>query len=39
MGQGTIKLASEGFKKTWSMRRENKSQNYTTSWDELLNVQ
>ena len=38
MGQGTIKLASEGFIKTWSMRRENKSQNYTTDWNDLVCV-
>ena len=39
MGQGTVRLASEGFKKTWSMRRENKSRNYTTDWDELVCVE
>lgn len=39
MGRGTIRLASEGFGKAWSMRRENKNQNYTTDWDELLCVQ
>ena len=38
MGKGTIRLASEGFKKTWSMRREKKSRNYTTDWDELICV-
>jgi DNA polymerase V len=38
MGQGTIRLASEGFIKTWSMRRESKSRNYTTDWNELLCV-
>ena len=39
MGQGTIHLASEGIRRSWSMRRGNKSQNYTTEWDELLCVQ
>ena len=39
MGQGTVRLASEGFKKPWSMRRENKSRNYTTDWDELVCVE
>ena len=38
MGTGTIRLASEGIKQSWSMRRERKSQNYTTDWDELLCV-
>lgn len=36
MGKESIKLASEGFKRPWKMKQENKSQNYTTSWDELL---
>lgn len=36
MGKGTIRLASQGIKQSWSMRRENISQNYTTDWDELL---
>lgn len=38
MGKETIKLASEGFNKPWKMRQENKSPNYTTNWDELLNI-
>ena len=38
MGKGTIRLASQGIKQGWSMRRENVSQNYTTDWDELLCV-
>lgn len=36
MGRESIKLASEGFKKPWKMKQENKSQNYTTQWDEIL---
>ncbi|PXW84914.1 DNA polymerase V [Nitrosomonas sp. Nm84] len=39
MGKGTIRLASQGIKQSWSMRRENVSQNYTTDWDELLCIQ
>ena len=39
MGQGTVRLASEGFIKTWSMRREKKSRNYTTDWEELVCVE
>jgi len=38
MGKESIKLASEGFKRPWKMKQENKSQNYTTQWDELLSV-
>lgn len=34
-GRGTIKLASEGIDKAWSMRRSFKSPNYTGSWTEL----
>ncbi len=39
MGKGTVRLASQGIKQSWSMRRENVSQNYTTDWNELLCVQ
>ncbi|PPC94835.1 MAG: DNA polymerase V subunit UmuC [Methylotenera sp.] len=34
-GRGTIKLASEGINKSWAMRREYKSPNYTGSWNEI----
>lgn len=30
-----LKLASEGTKKTWVMRRDLKSPNYTTDWNDL----
>lgn len=33
--KGTIKLASEGTKKVWAMRRNYKSPNYTGAWMEL----
>lgn len=36
MGKESLKLASEGFKKPWKMRQENKSQSYTTRWNELI---
>ena len=39
MGRETIHLASEGISKAWSMRRGNKSPNYTTDWDELVCVE
>ena len=38
MGKDSIKLASEGFKKPWKMKQENKSPSYTTNWDELVRV-
>ncbi len=35
MGSGTIKLLGEGTEQAWAMRRDNRSQRYTTEWDEL----
>jgi DNA polymerase V len=35
MGQGAVSLAASGIKQRWAMRRESKSPNYTTDWDEL----
>lgn len=35
MGSGTMQLLGEGISKSWSMRRGNMSQRYTTEWDEL----
>lgn len=37
-GQDTIKSASAGFTRNWSMRREFLSKRYTTRWDELPEV-
>ena len=37
-GDSTIKLASEGIEKKWSMRRKNVSPCYTTRFDELMKV-
>lgn len=34
-GRSTIKLASEGAKKSWAMRSENRSPCYTTKWADL----
>jgi DNA polymerase V len=36
MGKESIKLASEGFKRPWKMKQENKSPCYTTSWSDLI---
>jgi DNA polymerase V len=37
-GGGTLKLASEGVRKPWQMKRERKTPSYTTRWDELPRV-
>jgi DNA polymerase V len=37
-GSGTLRLASEGFRKRWAMKRENVSPNYTTDWGDILRV-
>lgn len=34
-GRGSLRLAAEGFVQPWSMKSEQKSPNYTTSWQEL----
>lgn len=36
MGKESIKLASEGFKRPWKMRQENKSPSYTSKWNDVL---
>lgn len=35
MGKESVKLASEGFKRPWKMRQENKSPGYTTKWEDI----
>lgn len=35
MGKNTLHLASQGFWQPWRMKQGNKSQNYTTDWNEL----
>lgn len=37
-GRGTLRLAAEGMKKPWQMRREHVTPAYTTRWDELPRV-
>ena len=37
-GSSAIKLASEGIKKNWSMKRKRVSPRYTTRFDELMEV-
>ena len=38
MGKESLKVASEGFKRPWKMKQENKSPSYTTSWSDILKV-
>lgn len=38
MGKESIKLASEGFKRPWKMKQDNKSPSYTSDWDQLMRV-
>jgi DNA polymerase V len=38
MGRATLRSAGEGIKQPWKMRVGNKSNSYTTRWDELLVV-
>ncbi|MEJ1958497.1 MAG: DUF4113 domain-containing protein [Nitrosomonadales bacterium] len=35
MGKGTVCIAASGVKQRWAMRRDSKSPNYTTDWNEL----
>ena len=35
MGRDSLGIAAAGIKQRWAMRRDLKSPNYTTSWDEL----
>jgi DNA polymerase V len=39
MGKESIKLASEGFRKPWKMKQENKSPCYTTNWSDIIKTQ
>ena len=35
MGKGSMTIAASGTKQRWAMRRDSKSPNYTSDWDEL----
>ena len=37
-GRGTLRVATEGIKKPWQMKRERVSPAYTTRWDEIPQV-
>ena len=34
-GRGTVSLAAAGIRNDWQMKREKKTPNYTTQWDEI----
>jgi DNA polymerase V len=38
IGKEAIKPASEGFKKPWKMKQENRSRSYTTMWNALIKL-
>lgn len=38
MGKETVKVASEGFSRPWTMKQENKSPHYTTDWNDIIKV-
>ena len=38
MGKGSVITAASGINQRWAMRRESKSPNYTTEWNELPEV-
>ncbi|MDQ7950074.1 MAG: DUF4113 domain-containing protein, partial [Pedobacter sp.] len=35
-GRGTVRLAAEGFDKTWKMKQDYLSKQYTTNWKDLI---
>lgn len=35
-GRGTVRLAAEGFDKTWKMKQEHLSKQYTTQWSDII---
>ena len=35
MGRGTVRSAGEGIQKAWAMRSGNKSNAFTTDWEQL----
>lgn len=35
-GRGTVRLAAEGFDKTWKMKQDHLSKQYTTNWAEII---
>ncbi|RFZ85050.1 Y-family DNA polymerase [Mucilaginibacter terrenus] len=37
-GRGTLRMASEGYEKTWRLKHEHLSQGYTTRWHEILRI-
>jgi len=38
MGKNTLTLAATGTHKRWAMRRDRRSPEYTTDWNELVSA-
>ena len=37
-GAGTLRIATEGEKQRWTLRREFLSPSYTTNWNDIIKV-
>jgi DNA polymerase V len=37
-GRDTVKIASQGFAKRWKLKQEKLSPNYTTNWQDIIQV-
>ena len=37
-GKGTVRMAGEGYAKSWGMKRQFLSRPYTTSWQDIIKV-
>ncbi|WP_166332982.1 Y-family DNA polymerase [Sphingobacterium chungjuense] len=37
-GRGTVRIASEGYKKQWRLKHEHLSAGYTTRWEDIIKV-
>jgi DNA polymerase V len=37
-GRGKVKIALQGTERKWKMQQERLSQNFTTRWDEILEI-
>ena len=37
-GRGTLRIASEGYEKTWRLKHEYLSKGYTTRWSDIVKV-
>ena len=37
-GRGALRIAAEGYEKTWKMKQEFLSKQYTTDWNDIIVV-